>query len=304
MRWGAPNGGGRGVATTVSGGPAVTGKPRELQGFLNYRLYHPLARRLARALATTPVTPNAVSVFGAIMVVSAGLLYAVVASPAAIALGAILHLAWHVVDGADGDLARMTGRASPVGELVDGLCDYGGHTILYVLLAARLDDTMGGAAWGLAVAAGASRIVQSVFAESQRRSYLWWAYGVPWLQKAPPAGRGVGAVLARAYLRLAAWLGAPARRVDALVTAAEAEPTERARVAGLARIAGRRGLVLQTALGANGRTIALALAMMAGHPAWFFLFEATALNLLLVVAMLQQAHSCRELRRAIARAAV
>jgi phosphatidylglycerophosphate synthase len=38
----------------------------------------------------------------------------------------MLHMGWHVLDGADGDLARMTGRASPQGELFDGICDYVG----------------------------------------------------------------------------------------------------------------------------------------------------------------------------------
>ena len=47
-------------------------RPRELQDRLNYHLYHPLAWRLARILAHTPLTPNMVSVFGGLLVVAAG----------------------------------------------------------------------------------------------------------------------------------------------------------------------------------------------------------------------------------------
>ena len=47
-------------------------RPTELQDPLNLYIYHPLARRLARALSHTPVTPNMVSVFGGLMVVAAG----------------------------------------------------------------------------------------------------------------------------------------------------------------------------------------------------------------------------------------
>ena len=36
------------------------------------------------------------------------------------------------------DLARLTGKASPTGELVDGVCDYSAHVVLYVVLAAML----------------------------------------------------------------------------------------------------------------------------------------------------------------------
>ena len=49
-------------------------------------------------------------------------------------------LAWHVTDGADGDLARLKGTASPTGELVDGVCDYSGHVFMYFAFAFLLDD--------------------------------------------------------------------------------------------------------------------------------------------------------------------
>ncbi len=39
-------------------------------------------------------------------------------------VGLALHMGWHIVDGADGDLARLTGRSSPTGELVVGPSDY------------------------------------------------------------------------------------------------------------------------------------------------------------------------------------
>ena len=86
----------------------------------------------------------------------------------------------------------MSGRASPRGEVVDGMCDYLGHTALYLMLASALDDSIGAIAWVLAVSAGVSRAVQSVFAESSRRTYQWWAYGVPWLQHNRSAPTGVG----------------------------------------------------------------------------------------------------------------
>ena len=280
---------------TIELRPTVTGKPRELQGFLNRTLYHPAARRLARLLASTPVTPNMVSVFGALMVITTGILYARIGTPAAIAVGFAIHLLWHVVDGADGDLARMTGRASPRGEVVDGLCDYGGHVVLYLLLGAALDDTLGALGWVLAVGAGASRIVQSVFAESSRRSYQWWAYGVPWLQHNRTAATGVGGALSRLYLRVSEVLTGATARMNALVGGAEADPPERQRIARLARESGASFLALPAVLGANTRTIILGLSMIAGSPLWFFLVEATLLNVVLVVGVIAQRRQCRRL---------
>ncbi|MFT3976753.1 MAG: CDP-alcohol phosphatidyltransferase family protein [Sphingomonas bacterium] len=281
--------------------PAVTGKPRELQGFLNRNAYHPAARRLASLLARTPVTPNMVSIFGAVMVCATGVLYALVGTPLAIAIGFALHLLWHVVDGADGDLARMTGRASPRGEVVDGLCDYGGHTVLYLLLGSVLQQSWGPWVWLIVVGAGASRIVQSVFAESSRRTYQWWVYGVPWLQHNRAAPTGVGGALARFYLKVSSVVTGPTERVNAIVTSAEADPAERQRIARLAKESGMGTLLVPALLGANPRTILLGLSMIAGSSIWFFLIELTVLNVLLLVGIVQQRWHCGRLLALIAR---
>lgn len=278
----------------------VAGKPRELQGWSNRVLFHPLSRRLATALVPTPVTPNMVSVFGAGMVAAAGALYALVGTPAAIALGLALHLGWHVVDGADGQLARMSGRASPSGEIVDGLCDYLSHAVVYTLLATVLDDHIGWAAWPIALGAGISRALQSVFAESGRRTYQWWAYDVPWLQTETAQGNGIGVKLSRVYLGAWRRMSAPTQAVNALVLAAERDPARRARIAAIAREEGRRTLPLLAALGANPRTLLLGLSMFAGSPLWFFLLELVVLNVVLVLAIVQGARVGRQILARIA----
>jgi phosphatidylglycerophosphate synthase len=163
--------------------PPRPARPRELQDSLNFHLYHPLAWRLALLLARTPLTPNIVSVIGGCCVVAAGIVYAQTylhswGWPGAL-LGMLLHMTWHVVDGADGDLARITGRTSPLGELVDGICDYASHIILYLVLAWLLSFQIGsGWAWPIAVAAGVSHFVQANHVEVQRRQYQWWVYRV------------------------------------------------------------------------------------------------------------------------------
>ena len=279
----------------------LTGKPRELQGPLNHYLYHPLAKRLATVLLPTPVTPNMVSVFGALMVMGAGVLYALVGGAAGIAGGFALHLAWHVVDGADGDLARLSGRASPIGEIVDGASDYAGHVVLYLLLGWSLSHELGGWAWAIATAAGVSRIVQSIFAESQRRSYQWWAYHKPWLQVSQRAGAAPELRVTRAYLAIWRRLTAATQVVNAIVAGAEADATERARIAEIARELGRRTLPLLGWLGANPRTVLLGISMMLGSPLWFFLVEIGPLNLLLIAAMVQQERAGRRMAALIRR---
>jgi len=283
--------------------PKRSGRPPEMDDWLNARIFHPLAQRLARLLVPTPLTPNMVSVAGGLAIVAAALLYTRLDWPVSVALGFVAHAAWHVLDGADGDLARMTGRTSPIGEMVDGLCDYFGHIFLYVLLAAFGDRLgWGGWSWTLASFAGASRVFQSNHAEGERRTYLWRGYGVPWLRQvyaARDASLKGGLVsrafepLARLYVAVASAGAAADERIDALVARASRTPGGEVRARRVCREASRLPLRLQTLLGPNLRTVALGVSMAAGDPIWFFLWEIVPLNLLFAVSVAAQRRADR-----------
>lgn len=259
------------------------GRPRELQDGLNFYLFHPLARRLALLLTGTPITPNMVSVAGGLLVVAAGLAYAQPGWPLPAIAGLALHLAWHVVDGADGDLARLTGRSSHRGELVDGICDYSSHVVLYLILGSLLQDQMGPTAWSLAIGAGVSRIVQANHYEVQRRQYQWWIYAQPWLRSSwhEGAADGPAARLGTAYLMLAQKLAPQALAADEAVAAAGTGPNGLEETRAVIRRRAEPMLSSLSLLGANYRTVALGLSMLAGSPIYFFLYEAVVLNLLL-----------------------
>jgi len=269
-------------------------RPRELQDPLNYYLYHPLAWQLARVLARTALTPNTVSVIGAGFVVAAAIAYTQLAWPLSAALGMALHMSWHVVDGADGDLARLTGRASPIGEMVDGLCDYLSHAVLYILLALWL-QVHGGMfagwnAWALVVVAGLSHAVQSNHVEVQRRQYQYWVYGTPWLRTAQAQGDSpvdtswAGALVAL-YLSVATGMTPHALRIDAAVAAAQDDPARLAQIAGAVRAESPPLLLLCKFLGPNPRAIVLGLSMFAGTPLWYMLYQSVVLNALLVLSV-------------------
>ncbi len=269
-------------------------RPRELQDPLNFYLYHPLAWQLARVLARTPLTPNMVSVFGGLMVVAAGYAYAQPGWPVPALIGMALHMGWHVVDGADGDLARMTGRTSPIGEMVDGLCDYLSHIALYLVLGWVLAGQGWGfgtaAGWVLLFFAGASHAVQSNHVEVQRRQYQWWVYGTPWLRHSHSAegsatGKSAFSLLVSAYLGAASGMTPDALRIDAAVDAAQGDPARLAAIAAAARAEAPPLLRLCKVLGPNPRAIVLGISMLAGSPLWYLLYQAVALNLLLLVSV-------------------
>lgn len=280
-------------------------RPRELQDPLNYYLYHPLAWQLARLLARTPITPNMVSVFGALCVVAAALAYAQQNWQLSAALGLMLHMAWHVVDGADGDLARLTGKSSPIGEMVDGLCDYLSHVVLYLVLGWMLSRSIGWAGWGWMLVAGISHAVQSNHVEVQRRSYQYWVYGTPWLRNthasadSATGSSGFGKLVS-AYLGVASGMTPHALTIDAATAAAQGNPARLAQIASAVGAEAPPLLLLCKWLGPNPRALVLGAAMLAAGrsgqgPLWYFVYQAVVLNFLLVVSVIAHNRAARRI---------
>jgi phosphatidylglycerophosphate synthase len=98
--------------------PAVR-KPASLDGLVSRYLNRPLSRPLARLLAHTPVTPNQVTLLSTLIAFGAGWLLVGGAN----ILAAVAIHASSVVDGVDGDLARLTGRSSRFGAVLDAVLD-------------------------------------------------------------------------------------------------------------------------------------------------------------------------------------
>lgn len=276
--------------------PAPQNRPRELQDPLNFYFYHPLAKRLALLLRPTGISPNMVSVMSAVSLLAATACFVGLAWPANALAGLVFMLLWHVVDGADGDLARMTGKASATGELVDGVCDYFGNVVMYFAFAFLTDNVWGGWAWLLTAVAGASHIVQTNHAETQRRLYLWRAYGVPWLRNARAAGddevfrrdtwftRWFG-FWAVGYVWLSNRMTPAANPIDRALDAATGDPAATERIRALVRRAYAPTMFLPKLLGANPKTFLIAGAILLGSPLWFFLAMIGPVNLILLISI-------------------
>lgn len=291
--------------------PTAAAKPPELEDPLNRHFFHPLARRLSRWLQPTGISPNVVSAISGLVVAAAAIAYAGLGWPISVLAGFALHLSWHIFDGADGELARLTGRVSPAGELIDGIADYVSHLFLYTVLAIfLLAPSLGSWAYLIALLAGLSRIAQSNHAESQRRTYLWRVYGVPWLKQAQASGdelferKGLVAAISvacvRGYIKLAGATSPQSDEIDAALEAASGDAREEKRLKRLCRHSSRTAIVLQHALGANPRTIALGISMTAGSPIYFFITEISLLNLILVISILHQRRGNRSLAARLA----
>jgi phosphatidylglycerophosphate synthase len=278
------------------GRPKQPMRPRELEDSLNYYLYHPLAWRLALVLAKTPLTPNMVSVIGAMNVVAAAFVYGWGYAhgwgwPGAL-LGMALHMAWHVWDGADGDLARITGRASPIGEMVDGICDYASHVVMYFVLGwIAYQQIMGWTgswviglvALPLMLAAGVSHVIQANHVEVQKRSYQWWVYAKPWIrqtrEKADESTKvGASGALVSLYMYVGGKFATNTPLIDEAVDEAQSDPARLEVIRAAARKEAPRLLAILKVLGPNPRAVLLGLSMLAGSPLWYFFWLIVVLN--------------------------
>jgi phosphatidylglycerophosphate synthase len=232
---------------------------------------------------TTSVTPNQVSLTSILAAAGAGASFVWLPHVTAAFSGLAWLFLWHVLDGADGDLARRSGRASASGELIDGLCDHASQGLIYIALAIVLQRTIGGWAWPLATAAALSHTLQSNAYETGRKTYRHWVYGVPWMRQRPDVSPTVSGFANLAYLG-AANLFSPG---EAEVETAMA----RAGVLDKEALAARRlyqthmvGLVKASGLlGSTMRSIAVVLSLWAGRPLWFFVYEIVLLNIALAV---------------------
>lgn len=239
-----------------------------------------------------------VSIAGGAMIVLAAVIYGTSGTWLAVTISLLLHMSWHVLDGADGDLARLTGRTSSTGEVIDGICDYVGHIILYVTLGTMLAAEIGAStAWAFAIGAGVGRIVQAAHYEVQRRQYQHWVYGTAWLRvSSETAGRprGIIGLAASYYVNLAKLLAPGGREVDDLV----GQISDEQRPALREIICKETIPVLRSTylLSANYRTLALGISMFAGSPLYFFAFEAIGLSLVLIVSTLTAARAARRIQ--------
>ncbi len=235
-------------------------RPSAIEDPSNRWLIHPVAERLLEPAIRLGIAPNTVSLTGLAFGVASGIAYAHWRTPGAAMIGLALMLCWHVCDGLDGKLARATGRTSALGRLIDGLCDYLVFFAVLLPIAFSFDD------WGrmltLCLIAGAFHAVQSAWYEGEREAWRRRLQG-----HFRPVPRPVtGTMLERPYNWVEDRLGTHARPLDAVL---ERRPSLLP-----AYLAASAPIVRAMSIaGANGRTLGIFIAVSAGAPWAYWLWE-------------------------------
>src|SRR5213079_1135267 len=154
--------------------PEATYKAREVEGILDLYFYRKIGFWLAQFFARLNVTPAGVSLFGALCGVVAGHLY-FYRNLGTNIIGMALHVFANALDNADGQLARLTGRQSREGRIIDSLVDHLIFTSIYVHLALRcFFEGASPMIFLVALAAAFSHGLQAGAADYYRNAYLYF----------------------------------------------------------------------------------------------------------------------------------
>lgn len=151
-------------------------RPKEIEEFSNFYILHPASHCLAKALAKTGLHPNILSLTGMICGLFAAVAYYHYLLIEFVGIGFGLMIIWHIMDGADGHLARLTGKASASGKVIDGVADYTVYLAVYIALTLALIPNVGVEIIAVTFLAAISHILQAAACERQRETYLFWVY--------------------------------------------------------------------------------------------------------------------------------
>ena len=290
-----------------------TYKARDVEGFLDLHFYRRVGFALAQFFAWLGITPVGVTALGGIFGIAAGHLY-YYRDLRLNLLGMALHVISNTLDNADGQLARLTNKGSRNGRIIDSITDHLIFVGIYLHLTLRcLAEGASPAIWLLALAAGLSHAVQGAVADYCRNAYLFlvtnrsraefdsstalrsdyeqlsWRRD-PW-QK----------FLLRTYLNFTLsqerfspnlmQLRSAAQQVFPSVIPEWLQTSY--------RTAAKPMFIWIGLLMTNARMLVLLAVLILGRPAWYFVVEVTALNLVLGYILLRQGELCRSFLPAI-----
>ena len=149
-------------------------KSIETENFVDRIFYRPIGFQIARALRTTGVTPNMITVISIFVGAATGFLF--YHSDLKYTVYGILCLVCaNILDCVDGQLARLTGIKSKIGRILDGFAGDIWFACIYIGLALRLANETGTYAFFiLAVLSGMSHLLQANITDYYKTLHLYF----------------------------------------------------------------------------------------------------------------------------------
>jgi len=278
----------------------------EIEEITNLYFIHPLAGRLVPIFAQLHVTPNAVSILGLLFGILSAFAYYRYWDPRFATAGFALMIAWHVMDGADGQLARYTQSYSYFGKMLDGIADHVTFVAVYAALAVTSSRKHGNWIYLLVAISAVSHAIQSASYETERQEYEYLGWGKK--PQDPPTRNGVvrdrggrgGTGKALDFLHRLFFFGLsfPTAGINRKFRETMAEALQNDPGKGvLLRQNYRETLAPQirswSVLSANYRTLGIFIATLCKAPEYYFGFEIVGFSVILAV-LVRRLYSAHE----------
>ena len=162
---------------TAVAGPNPIRRTTEIEEITNLYFIHPLASRLVPIFAQLHITPNAVSIVGMLFGILSAFAYYRYWDPRFAIAGFALMIAWHIMDGADGQLARYTQSYSYLGKMLDGIADNVTFAAVYAAIAMAASRLDGNWVYALIAISAVFHAIQSASYETERQEYDYLGWG-------------------------------------------------------------------------------------------------------------------------------
>lgn len=266
------------------------GRPASIEDLTNRYFVHPLSELIVRLALKLKLHPNTVSLLGLGFGLLAGWLYYHLPQVKYVIGGFFAMIMWHILDGADGKLARATGKSSAFGRIIDGICDHLVFASVYIAFTIHLLETGASlSVWSLVVGAGVSHAIQAAGYEERRKKYQRRMDGVgrDKVSNSLQLIDGKRSTLAAIYDLSQKLVAGGNYGMDDLLKRLRSKPNgdDLSRVIVLMT---RPMVISWGLLNANNRTILLFIFALVGQPIMYFLFEVVVLNFMLGVLMIAE----------------
>ncbi len=272
----------------------------EIEEYTNLYFIHPISGWLVPKFAAKNISPNMVSLTGMMFGILAGFAYFNYHNPYMAVAGFICMILWHIMDGADGQLARLTKSYSEIGKVLDGVCDYVTFFSVYLGLGLALSQQGYSEVWYIILAAVVLHAIQSSAYELQRGEYDYWGHGkqsaaLPEISHMIADLKGKSAlafIMSQFHIgyvrmqRRSSGINSAHRK--SLRNALQDNQDKTNEIRTLYRETYAPAVNTWSVMCANYRTIAIFIACIAGQPIYFFWFEIAILTPILIVLIQKQ----------------
>ncbi len=144
---------------------------------LDLYFYRPLGFLIAKICKGTFISPTLLTMVGLCLGVLSGFFFYHNADVSSLVIASVLFVMAGVFDSADGQLARMGGKSTKLGLVLDGICDNFVFASAYIASALTVEHLWGPWIWPILLLAGVCHSFQSAMLDYYNREYLYFGYG-------------------------------------------------------------------------------------------------------------------------------